>query len=70
MEPQSSSSALALESASSATAKIASLSTVMRGAARSNPWRVKISSSFRMMPLWMPTTLPWRMGWLLASIVG
>ena len=39
-------------------------------AARSKPWRAKSSSSFRMIPLWIPTTAPCRIGWLFASIVG
>ena len=54
----------------SISAKIASESTVISGSARSKPWRAKISSSFTMMPLWMPTTEPWRIGWLFATIVG
>ena len=28
------------------------------------------SSSLKMIPLWMPTTAPWRIGWLLAAIAG
>ena len=28
------------------------------------------SSSLKMIPLWTPTTAPWRIGWLLASIRG
>ena len=66
---ESSSKRLGARRTRSASAKIASVSTVMRGAAL-EPVRAKISSSLRMMPLWMPTTPPWRTGWLLASIVG
>ena len=41
-----------------------------RGSARCRAVRAKISSSFTMIPLWMPTTEPCRIGWLLATIVG
>ena len=70
IEPCSSSSALGPLDASSASAKIASESTVMSGSARSKPWPLKISSSLAMMPLWTPTTAPWRIGWLLALSAG
>ena len=42
----------------------------MSGSARSNPYVSISSSSLTMIPLWTPTTAPWRMGWLLASMVG
>ena len=53
-----------------AIAKIASESTVIRGSARAQEWGASSSSSFRMIPLWIPTTGPWRTGWLLAEIEG
>jgi hypothetical protein len=40
------------------TAKIASESTVIRGSAREQSWRLRSSSSFVMIPLWMPSTGP------------
>src|SRR6266511_2667099 len=58
VDPYSSSSALALLRSSSARAKMASESTVMSSSARSKPYRAKISSSFLMIPLWIPTTEP------------
>ena len=53
-----------------AIAKIASESTVIRGSARAQEWGASSSSSFMMIPLWIPTTGPWRTGWLLAAIDG
>ena len=54
-----------------ASAKIASESTVISGSrAGDSRGRARISSSLKMIPLWMPTTAPWRIGWLLAAIVG
>ena len=35
-----------------------------------SPCRARISSSLTMIPLWIPTTEPCRIGWLLASSVG
>jgi hypothetical protein len=40
------------------------------GSARSKPCSSISSSSLKMIPLWTPTTAPWRIGWLLASIAG
>jgi hypothetical protein len=40
------------------SAKIASESTVIPGSARSKPYSAKISSSLRMIPLWIPTIDP------------
>jgi len=54
----------------STSAKIASESTVISGAARRKPNSAKIASSLAMRPLWIPTTAPCRIGWLFASIVG
>ena len=54
----------------SMSAKIASESTVISGSARSMPCGAKISSSLTMIPLWMPTTDPCRIGWLFARTVG
>src|SRR5204863_233386 len=54
----------------SARAKMISESTVISGSARSIPWRSKSSSSLTMIPLWIPTTAPWRIGWLFASMLG
>ena len=70
IEPCSSSRLEGRLDASSTSAKIASESTVMPGSARSKPWPARISSSLAMMPLWMPTTAPCRMGWLLATRLG
>ena len=70
IEPRSSSSAASGRSGSGMSAKIASESTVMPASACAIPCRSKIASSLRMTPLWIPTTDPWRMGWLLASSVG
>src|SRR5882762_7456146 len=53
-----------------ATAKIASESTVILGSARAQEWGASSSSSFVMIPLWIPTTGPWRTGWLFAAIDG
>ena len=50
----------------SASAKIASESTVISGSARSNPNRFEDLLVVDDDPLWMPTTAPWRIGWLLA----
>ena len=54
----------------STRAKMASESTVISGSSRAMPWRARSSSSFAMIPLWIPTTRPCRMGWLFARIVG
>ncbi len=70
IEPLSSSNASRERPYSSTSAKIASVSTVISGSWRSNPCREKISSSFRMIPLWTPITAPCRTGWLLAAIRG
>ena len=51
---------------SSASAKMISESTVISGSARSIRCCAKSSSSFLMIPLWIPTTEPWRIGWLFA----
>ena len=53
-----------------ASAKIASESTVIFASARAQEWGARSSSSFVMIPLWIPTTGPWRTGWLLALIDG
>jgi len=53
-----------------ARAKIASESTVILGSQRAQLSGSSNSSSLRMIPLWMPTTGPWRTGWLLAAIEG
>ncbi len=42
----------------------------MRGSERAQEWGASSSSSLVMIPLWMPTTGPWRTGWLLAAIDG
>ena len=42
----------------------------MSGSWRSIPYRARSSSSFSIEPLWMPTTAPWRMGWLFAVDLG
>ena len=42
----------------------------MRGSQRAQLWGASSSSSFRMIPLWMPTTGPCLTGWLLAEIDG
>ena len=54
----------------SARAKITSESTLISGSARSMPCSASSSSSLKMIPLWIPTTAPWRTGWLFAAIVG
>ena len=42
----------------------------MRGSARAQSRQARSSSSFTMIPLWMPTIGPCRTGWLLAAIDG
>ena len=46
----------------STSAKIASESTVISRLRRSMPCRAKSSSSLTMIPLWIPSTAPWRTG--------
>ena len=70
IEPRSCSRARGAPSCASASAKMASESTVISGSARSKPCCSISSSSLKMIPLWTPTTAPWRIGWLLASIRG
>ena len=70
IEPVRSSSARGSFCEWAARAKIASESTVIRGSQRAQLSGSSSSSSFRMIPLWMPTTGPWRTGWLLAGIEG
>ena len=68
--PRSRSSARASFRECAARAKIASESTVISGSARAQECGASSSSSFVMIPLWMPTTGPCRTGWLLALIDG
>ena len=70
IEPASASRARGSFRECAASAKIASESTVIRGSERAQAWGASSSSSFRMIPLWMPTTGPWRTGWLFAAIDG
>ena len=70
IEPTSASSARGSFREWAARAKIASESTVILGSARAQPKGASSSSSLTMIPLWMPTTGPWRTGWLLAAIDG
>jgi len=46
------------------------LSTDMLGSARAHSKQPRISSSFTMIPLWIPTTGPCLTGWLFAGIEG
>ena len=70
IEPASDSSARGSFCECAARAKIASESTVIRGSERAQEWGASSSSSLVMIPLWIPTTGPWRTGWLLAGIDG
>ena len=70
MAPRSCSSARASFREWAATAKIASESTVIRGWARAQSRQPSSSSSFTMIPLWIPTIGPCWTGWLLAAIDG
>ena len=70
IEPASASSARGSFRECAARAKIASESTVIRGSERAQEWGASSSSSLTMIPLWIPTTGPWRTGWLLAGIEG
>jgi len=70
IEPASSSRARGSLREWAASAKIASESTLMRGSERAQEWGASSSSSLTMIPLWMPTTGPWRTGWLLAGTEG